>query len=170
MKKLLLVSLLWIGLAGVAHANPATCFVLMLANTSGNTGTDCTVTPDPGFFISTLTLTGTDDYTGHLDGNPVVSFGATLDQTTTVFSIPAFCDVTTSAGNSVPCFFGVLPANTVTGLDLSTYTVHLINASNTVTGGDVVGDSILLFLGFGETKIPVTPPVPEPASLLLLAS
>jgi hypothetical protein len=173
MKKLLLASLIWIGVAGVTHASPKACFVLMAANSTGNNGTTtCTVTPDPGFFISDLTLTGTDDYTGYLDGSPVVSFNATLDQSTTIFSIPTFCAVLTDASdNSAPCFNTVLPANTVAGLDLSSFSVRLTNASNTVAGGDVVGDSIALFLSFGETlRPPPPPPMPEPSSLLLLSS
>jgi PEP-CTERM motif len=172
MKKLLLASLIWIGVAGVTHASPNDCFVLMGANTTGNSGTTCTVTADPGFFISDLTLTGSDDYTGYLDGTPVVTFNATLDQSTTVFSIPTFCAVLTNASdNSTPCFNTVLPANTVTGLDLSSFTLRLTNASNTVIGGDVVGDSIALFLSFGETESPPPPPpMPEPSSLLLLSS
>ena len=170
MKKLLLVSLLWVGLAGVAHATVVDCSVLMAANTSGSTGSTCTVAPDPGFFISTLTLTGTDDYTGYLSGNPVVSFGATLSQSSTLFSA-LFCNVTTiTFSNSQPCSITVLPANTVTGLDLATYSVQLTNASNTVAGGSVVGGSIELFLNFGETESPVDGTVPEPSSLLMLSS
>lgn len=178
MKKLLLLSLLWIGLAGVAKATPIDCFVLMAANTSGNTGSTCTVTADPGFFISSLTLTGTDDYTGYLSGSPVVSYSATLNQSSAVFSPPAFCNVTTALANSAPCFITVLPASTVTGLNLASYTVQLTAASNTVLGGAVVGDSIELFLNFGETFGSVTGTgdgtgtgsVPEPATLLLLLS
>jgi hypothetical protein len=169
MKKLLLVSLLWIGMAGVVHASPVTCFVLMAENTSDNAGTTCTITPDPGFFISSLTLTATDDYTGLLNGLPIVEFAVTLDQSSNVFSIPTACDVFTGTTGSEPCNSVINPASTVTGLDLATYTVQLINASNSVAGGNVVGDSIALFLNFGETLGP-TPPVPEPTSLLLLSS
>lgn len=173
MRKLLLASLIWIGMAGAVHATPTHCFVLMGENTTGNSGTTCTITADPGFFISSLTLTGTDDYTGYLDGSapfPVVNFEATLNQSTAVFSIPTFCSVFTSpANNSMPCNDTINPANTVTGLDLSSYTLQLINASNTVTDGDVAGDSIALFLNVGETA-GAPPPMPEPASLLMLSS
>jgi PEP-CTERM motif len=178
MKKLLLLSILSIGMAGVAHAGPMTCFVLMASNTSGNTGSTCTVTADPGFFISTLTLTGTDDYTGYLSGNPVVSYAATLNQSSAAFSPPIFCNVTTTLGDSTPCFIVGLPSATVTGLNLASYSVQLTDASNTVLGGAVAGDSIELFLNFGETfgsgtgtgTGTGTGNVPEPASLLLLLS
>jgi PEP-CTERM motif len=173
MKRLLLASLIWVGLAGVVHATASDCYVLMAANSTGNDGTTtCTITPDPGFYISALTLTGADDYTGYINGDPLVNFGATLDQSTTVFSIPTFCTVFTDAsGDGEVCNDTVLPANTVTGLDLSSYTLRLTNASNTVTGGDVVGDSIVLNLDYAETESPPPPPpMPEPSSLLLLSS
>ena len=171
MKKLLLVSLFWIGLAGAANAAPVICSVLMLPNTTGNTGSTCMVNADPGFFISSLTLTGTDDYTGYQTGtgsNPTVSFAASLNQSTSVFTGVTYCNVTTNMGNSVPCAITVLPASTVTGLNLSTYSVNLFNAMNTVSGGTVTGDSIVLDLNFGETMIPTN--TPEPSSLLMLSS
>lgn len=170
MKNLFVIALLCIGFAGVANATPISCAVLMYSNTSGNTGTTCTVNPDPGFFISALTLTGTDDYTGLEAGNPVVSFSATLVQTVTLFS-ETYCNVSTGPTASIPCSIVTLPAATVAGLDLTSFSVYLSNASNTVSGGSVVGSSIVLHLGFGETQDPVPPPpAPEPSSLLMLSS
>lgn len=143
------------------------CAVLMPANTSGSTGSTCTVNPDAGFYISSLTLTATDDYSGLQSGNPVVQFGASLNQSSGVFSSIVYCDVTTGLTGSDPCSAGVLPANTVSGLNLSTYSVNLFNGINTVTGGVVTGASIVLSLNYGETLIPLTG-TPEPATLGLL--
>ncbi len=89
MKKLFLISLFLIAVAGLASATPVTCAVLMVPNTTGNTGSTCSVTPDPGFFISSLTLTGMDDYTGLQTstgpGVPIITYGATLTQSSNVF-------------------------------------------------------------------------------------
>jgi len=163
MKKLILLSLAAIGIASVASATPVNCEVLMAANTMGGSSNTCTVTPDPGDFISSLTLTGADDYTGFLTGNPVVAFSATLVQSSPVFSAPTFCSATTSGVNSVSCAITVSPS-TVTGLDITTpYSLNLINAANTVTGGGVTGASITLALSFTES--PITSSTPEPATL-----
>src|SRR5579871_6504066 len=132
MKKLILLSLAAIGIASVASATPVNCEVLMAANTSGGSSNTCTVAPDPGDFISSLTLTGADDYTGYLTGNPVVAFSATLIQSSSIFSAPTFCNATTSGVNSVSCAITVNPTSTITGLDITTpYSLNLINASNT---------------------------------------
>jgi hypothetical protein len=163
LKKLLLLSLALIALAGLVSATPVTCAVLMFPNTSGNTGTTCTVNPDPGFFISSLTLTGTDDYTGLQSGSPVVTYSGNLSQSTIVFGI-GFCDVTSGVAGSIPCADTVMPSATVTGLNLDTYSVNLVNAADTVTGGSVAGTSIVLHLDYAETQIPTTG-TPEPATL-----
>jgi hypothetical protein len=167
MKKLLLLTFALMALAGLASATPVMCAVLMFANTVGNTGNTCTVNPDPGFFISSLTLTATDDYTGLQSGSPVVTYSGSMNQSSAVYSSIVFCNVTTGATGSNPCSSGVLPSNTVTGLNLSTYSVNLFNASNTVIGGVVTGASVVLSLNYGETLIPVTG-TPEPATLGLL--
>ena len=169
MKKLLLIGIFWAATAGLASATDVPCAVLMTPNTTGNTGSSCTVNADPGFYISSLTLTGTDDYTGDQSGDPFVDYGATLTQSSDVYDPPTFCVVVTSGGHSVPCAFAIPPASTVTGLDLASYTVQLIDAGNTVTGGTITGASIVLELNWGETQIPVSP-TPEPGTLSLMGS
>jgi hypothetical protein len=165
MKKLVLTALLLIGIAQLASASPIDCSILMSPNSSVTLLTStCTVNPDPGFFISTLTLTAADDYTGLQSGSPVVNYDATLNQTATVFTILDYCDVTTGISGSIPCNSTVQPSNTVTGLDLPTYSIHLIDGSNTVTGGTVTGASIVLTLNYGETQIPLGT-VPEPVTV-----
>ncbi len=172
-KKILVLSILLVALAGLASATPVQCGILMQANSSTTVFSSvCTVDPDPGFFISSLTLTGTDDYAGDLFGNPIVSYAATFSQSDPVFTTPVFCAVTTSLSHSQPCDVTILPSSTVTGLDLSTYTIGLINGSNTVTGGGVIGAAIILALDFGETPIADGKAgdtgAPEPATLGLM--
>jgi hypothetical protein len=166
LKKLLLISLALIAFASLASATPVMCAVLMFPNTSGTNGSVCSITPDAGFFISSLTLTGTDDYTGLQSGNPVVTYAATLTQSSPVFGA-TYCNVTTGTTGSNPCAISVTPSSTVTSLNLSTYSLQLTNATNTVTGGAITGASIVLALNYGETMIPVTGS-PEPATLGLM--
>jgi hypothetical protein len=173
MKKILVLSLLLVALAGLASATPVGCGILMKGNSSTTlVSSMCTVNPDPGFFISSLTLTGTDDYAGDLFGNPVVTYAATFSESGPVFMAPVFCNVTTGLFHSQPCNVTILPSSTVTGLDLSTYTIGLINGSNTVTGGGILGASIVLALDLGETAIPGTKAgdadAPEPTTLGLM--
>jgi hypothetical protein len=67
MKKFIVISAFLVGIAGVASAAPVMCAVLMEANLTGRTGSTCTVIP-AGFYISSLTLTGIDDYCGLRSG------------------------------------------------------------------------------------------------------
>jgi hypothetical protein len=166
MKKVLLPLLVSVGVMGVASATPVTCSILMGPNSSTVfLSSTCSVTPDPGFFINSLTLTGTDDYTGYMGGSPTVNFNSvTLNQSSAVFSGAVYCAVTTSGSNSQPCAITVLPANTVTGLNLSAYSIGISGATNVVSGGAVAGASIVLDLDFGETRNPIST-VAEPATL-----
>jgi len=170
MKKLVLTAVFLIGIAQLASATPVDCAILMAPNSSVTFSTStCTINPDPGFFISSLTLTAEDDYTGLQSGSPIVQYAATLDQTATVFTDVIYCNVNTVfPGDSFPCPSPVLPSNTVSGLDLSTYSVHLIDGSNMVTDGSVTGASIVLTLNYGETLIPPGT-VPEPATVGLVS-
>jgi hypothetical protein len=166
MKKLLFTALFLTGIAQFASATPIDCGILMAPNSSTTFATTtCTVNPDPGFFISSLTLTATDDYTGFQSGSPDVMYAATLNQTAPVFTSVTYCEVVTISGNSVPCSDTILPAMTVSGLDLSTYSISLINGSNTVVGGTVLGASIGLHLDYAETLSPSS--VPEPTTIVL---
>jgi hypothetical protein len=174
LKKLLFISLVLIGIASLASATPVTCAVLMSPNTGGGSTSVCTVTADAGFYISSLTLSGTDDYTGYQSGSPTVSFGGTISQTAgldTPFTNPTFCNVITVGVNSVSCGITVNPTATVTNTNqaITTYSLQLINIVNSVAGGSVTGASIVLNLDYGQTQIP-TGGVPEPATLGLMGS
>ncbi len=166
MKKLVLTSLFLIAFAGLASATLISpCAVLMLPNSSGNTGSTCSATPDAGFTISSLTITITDDYTGYQSGSPVVSYSGTLNQSTNVFQTTplTLCSVSTSGGNSVPCANNL---GTVTGLNLAGYTVNLANAGNSLAGGVVTGASEVMTLSYTES--PITVGTPEPATISLM--
>jgi hypothetical protein len=168
MKKILVLSLFLVAIAGLACATPVMCDVVMQPNSSNIVlSSSCTVHPDSGFFISSLTLTGFDSFTGG-GANPIVNFTGTLAQSSPVFSIPSFCQVTADAGNnSINCPFTVLPSNTVTSLHLATFTASISAASNTEVQGTISAASINLFLDYGETLIPVTG-TPEPTTLGLM--
>lgn len=170
MKKLLLISLALVAIAGVAGATPVSCGVVMAPNSSTLLlSSACTVNPDPGYYISSLTLTGNDSFTGGA-GLPLVDFTGTLFDSNGVFTIPAFCPVSSdSSSNSINCPITVNPSSTVSGLNLSTETISISAASNTEVQGTVSAASINLFLDFAETQIPVTG-TPEPATLGLMGS
>lgn len=162
MKKIILLSLASFAIASVVTATPV-CQALMNPNTSGNSTTLCSVTADPGQFITSLTLTGTDDYTG-ATGTPTVSFTGTFVQSSPVFTI-TLCNVVSGGSGSIPCAIGVTPASpvNVSGLGITSYTADIIGITNTVAGGSVIGDSIGLTLAF--TEAPLTTTTPEPATL-----
>jgi hypothetical protein len=163
---LILVSLaMTAGLASASITYSTPCSVLMFPNTTGNAGSTCSATPDAGFFLNSLTITITDDYTGLQSGTPTVSYTGTLTQSSAVFSAPTFCNVTTSGSNSVPCSVTINPSSTVTGLNLASYTIQLTNAGNSVTGGAVTGASEVMTLSATEAPIGGTP---EPATLGLV--
>lgn len=169
MKKLIFASLFLIAIAGLASATPVVCDVVMAPNSSNIVlSSSCTVNPDPGFYISSLTLTGYDSFAGGA-ALPIVDFTGSISQSDNIFSIPDFCPVTSSgANNSINCNLTVLPSNTVTGLDLSTYTASIGSASNTEVQGIVAAASISLVLDYGETKIPAGS-VPEPYTIGLMS-
>ena len=173
MKKLLLISLSLIAIGGVAGATPVACDVVMAPNSSNILlSSPCTVNPDPGYYISSLTLTGYDSFSGGAN-LPVVDFTGTLLDTAGVFSIPVFCPVSSDVNsNSINCNFTVQPSNTVTGLNLSTDTISISSASNTELQGSISVASINLSLDYAETLIPTGPPssTPEPATLGLMGS
>jgi hypothetical protein len=171
MKKLLLTSLFLIATAGLASATPVICDVVMQPDSSNIVlSSSCTINPDPGFYISSLTLTGFDSFTGGI-GLPIVDFTGALSQSDNVFNIPSFCQVTSDPGdNSINCNFTVLPSNTVTGLDLSTYTVDISSASNTEVQGSIAAASITLIMDYAETFSPATSGgVPEPYTIGLMS-
>jgi hypothetical protein len=176
MKKILLIALSLFVLAGLASATPIMCGGdLMSANTNGAIGPACTAVAPSGFFISSLTLTTTDDYTGFISGTPLVSYFITFAQNPgfppingiiPVYSTtPNGCAVGTAGSppSSNPCMNA---AETINGNFGGTSTVQ-ISAGNTVSGGAVTGASVVYTLDYAVTMIPVTG-TPEPATLGLM--
>jgi hypothetical protein len=159
------------GLASASITYTSPCSVLMSPGDTNDSGSTCTVTPDSGFFIDSLTITITDDYTGYLSGNPTVNYSGTLTQSAAVFGAPVFCAVTTagSPSSSVPCTAGITPANTVSGLNLSFYSIQLTGTGNVVTGGAVTGASEVLTISATESPI-ITSGTPEPATFGLMGA
>lgn len=155
------------GLASASITFVSPCSVLMFPDTTGNTGSICTATPDPGFVIDSLTLTITDDYTGFQSGSPVVSYSGTLTESSAIFGV-IFCNVTTGGSGSVPCSATITPSATATGLSLGGFTIQLTNAGNTVAGGVVTGASEVMTLSGTET--PITTGTPEPATFGMMGA
>ena len=175
MKTLVLLSLVLIGFAASAAASPVQCSVLLTPNETGASTDLCTVTAPAGFYISSLTLTGTDDYTGYQNNNPVVSFDGRLSPSAALakpLGASTFCDVVTLDANSVPC--AILPnpiPGSNTNPDITSFSLQLVNISNTVTNGTVTGASIVLNLDYEVAQIPEVVPtgvIPEPSTLGLL--
>jgi hypothetical protein len=175
MKKLVLLSLVLIGLAALAAATPVQCSVLMTPNETGASTDLCTVTAPAGFYISSLTLTGMDDYAGYQNNNPVVSFSGTLSPSaalTTPLGAPTFCDVVTSGINGVAC--EILPnpnPGSNTNPAITTFSLQLTNISNTVTNGTITGATVVLNLDYGVAQIPGVVPtavISEPSTFGLV--
>jgi hypothetical protein len=174
MKKLLLIALSLGVLAGLAGATPLNCGgALMNPNSGPVDGPVCTVNAPGGFFISALTLTSTDDYTGYVSGTPPfpqVNFTIGFDQNPGFAAINgtgAGCMVATagSPASSVPC---QNTPQTINGNFGASATVQL-NASNLVTGGTVTGASVVYTLDYAVTQIQ-TSGTPEPATLGMMGS
>jgi hypothetical protein len=170
MKKLVLTSLFLVAFAGLASASLISpCAVLMLPNSSGNTGSTCSATPDAGDVITSVTVTITDDYTGYQSGSPVVSYSGSLSQSTNVLPTGALtlCSVSTNLTpappSSAPCTN--TPLVSATNLTLSGYTVNLTGAGNTLAGGVVTGASEVMTLSYTEAPSTGTP---EPATISLI--
>jgi hypothetical protein len=143
------------------------CAVLMSPNTTGNTGGTCSATADAGDYLTSVTISLTDDYTGFQTGNPIVSFSGTLSESAALFTGFTFCNVTTTSGNSNPCSAAVLPSSTAfnANTSLTSFSFHITNGGNSVSGGTVTGASEVFTISATEAPIPG---VPEPATLSLL--
>jgi hypothetical protein len=175
MKTLVLLSLVLMGFAASAAATPVQCSVLLTPNETGASTDLCTVTAPVGFYINSITLTGTGDFTGYQNGNPVVSFEGTFSTSAVLtgpLGSPTFCDVVTSGTNSIPC--SILPnpdSGSNTNPAITTFSFQLTNVGNSVTNGTITGASIVLDLDYGVTPIPgAVPPgaVSEPSTLGLV--
>ena len=157
------------GLASASITYTSPCAVLMFPNTTGNTGSTCSATADPGDYLTSVTITITDDYTGWQSGTPVVSYSATLLESTGLYSGATFCNVTTSGSNSsVPCAVTILPSATIANSlqSLTAFTIQLTNAGNSVSGGAVTGASEVMTITATEAAITL----PEPATFSLMGA
>src|ERR1700733_13973007 len=104
MKQLLLLAIVLTCFAGLASASITftNCSVLEPENSGPFNSGVCQATADPGFFISSITMTITSDYTGYQNGSPTVT-----DTYGYVLNTPGFGGipngvVTTTGTNSNP--------------------------------------------------------------------
>lgn len=163
------------GLASASIAYVTPCAVLMFPNSSGNTGSICSATADAGDYLTSITISIEDDYTGWQSGSPTVSYSGTLTESAPLFTSPTFCNVTTTlsgsptSGNSNPCAVTINPTGTVTNSNtaLTAFTIQLTNAGDTVSGGSVTGASEVMTISATEAPIPSTG-TPEPTTFGLV--
>jgi hypothetical protein len=128
----------------------------------------CSATADPGFFLNSITVTITSDYTGWQNGNPTVTEVYAFIQNTPGLpsTIPNGVVTTTlggGSGNSNP----IQNYNqTVNGNFGSTATVQF-SMSNSVASGTVTGASGVMTIS--ATELPAAG-LPEPTTMVLLGS
>jgi hypothetical protein len=113
MKKLLWLSLTLVAFTALASASPVNCGNLFNGNKNTNIfsagqfvlGGACSIDAGAGNYITALTLTGTDDYTGYSSGNPTVNFTVLLTEVGGSFfnATESYCPVITTGTNSTPC-------------------------------------------------------------------
>jgi hypothetical protein len=170
MKRLLYSALLLLTLSAFANALTivSPCFVVEAPNSGPLLSNACSVTATPGFFIDSVTVTLTSDYTGWVDLNPVVTatYAFTVD-TAGFGAIPNGVVTTTLSGspqqgNSNP----VVNMNTTLNGNFGSSVVERFNMSNTVAGGDVLFTSGKMTISATESPSPT----PEPATLGLIGS
>ena len=104
MRKYLLLTLLGLGCAGFANATivfVSPCTVLEGPNSGPTLSSTCSATADAGFFLSSVTLTLTSDYTGLVSGSPTVTDTYTFATNTAGFGAIPNGVVTTSGTGSV---------------------------------------------------------------------
>jgi hypothetical protein len=164
MKKLLLLSAFTMTFAGLASASitfVTPCVAFEGTNSGAVASTTCSATADAGFFIDSVTLTITSDYTGYVSGSPVVTDVYTFNLNDAGFgAIPNGIVTTNGTNNSVSTMnFN----STVTG-DFGSLVRESFFLSNSVAGGVVAGTSGVMTLTATESAI-VTP---EPATLGLV--
>lgn len=159
MKKIVFAAIVISGLAGSAGASiiySSPCSVLQSPDSGPTLSGVCSATADPGFYISSVTLTITSDYTGWQSGNPVVTNTYTFATNTAGFGTIPDGVVTTSGTNSssIQNFDVTLFGNFGPSVSES------FNMSNAVTGGTVTGSSGVMTITATETASAV----PEPAT------
>lgn len=127
------------GLASASITYTTPCGLLMGPNNStGVNGQTCSATADPGDYLTSMTISITDDYTGYQTGNPIVSYSGTLTDSASLYGAPTFCNVGTGGSplGSVACLATILPSATVTNSNTSitSFTIQITNGENTVAG------------------------------------
>jgi hypothetical protein len=150
-------------LASAAIIVSSPCSVLQGANQGSSSASSiCSVTADPGFFLNSITITVTSDYTGFQSGTPTATLVYSYAQNTPGFGAIPNGVVTTSGTNSVP----VQNSNqTVNGNFGGSATVQFA-ITNSVAGGSVTGVSGVMTISATETASAV----PEPATMMLFGS
>jgi len=158
--------LLWAGLASAMTIN-SPCSVLEGPNSGPSVSTMCSALADGGFFINSVTITITSDYTGYVSGNPVVTDTYTYAVNTAGFGAIPNGVVSTILVPPPPSSKAVMNFNSTVNGNFGASVTEQFNLSNTVAGGSVVGTSGVMTLT--ATESPITgPPVPEPISMALV--
>jgi hypothetical protein len=157
--------------AGVASASIVTvspCSVLEGPNTGPSGSSTCSVTADPGFFINSVTVTLTSDYTGFQSGNPVVTETYSFVTNGAGFgAIPNGVVTTSCSGSPVTCSSNpVQNFNSTANGNFGTSVTETFNMSNTVAGGAVTGASGVMTISATESPNGV----PEPMTLSMMGA
>jgi hypothetical protein len=156
-----LLLMLGSGLANAAIVLVSPCSVLEAPNSGPSNSAVCSATADPGFFINSVTLTITSDYTGYQSGTPTVTDTYSFVLNSAGFTAIPNGVVTTTGTNSNP----IQNYNQTRNGNFGSVVQEQISMSNTVAGGVVTGTSGVVTLTATETAITG---VPEPTTLSLL--
>jgi PEP-CTERM motif len=168
-KKFLLCSLVVAGFAGIAGASPIVCSGASYpAGNGGPVAITCNaalaVAPG-GFIIDSLTLIINSDFTGYINGTPVVTFNYT---NTGGFTDPGPQIVNTNLGNTPPNSIPQTYSTTLFGNFGSASPTFDVIGTSAISGGAIVSSSTVVMLDY--TIAPFSGPVPEPATLGLLGT
>jgi hypothetical protein len=158
------LTMLSAGLVGASIITTSPCAVLEVPNAGPLESSVCSVTADPGFFINSVTVTITSDYTGYQTGSPVVTYLYTFAVNTAGFGAIPNGMVTSNGEDHIP---NENFNSTVTGNFDSTVTER-INLTNSVTGGVVTGTSGVMTISATEIAQIIT--APEPLTLSLIGA
>jgi hypothetical protein len=155
---------LFASLAGASIITVSPCSVIEDPNSGPSSSGNCSATADPGFFINSVNVTITSDFTGYQSGTPTITYTYAFDINTAGFgAIPNGVITTTGGKDPVQNFDATLNGN------FGSTVIETFNVSNTVVGGAVTGASGVLTITATETEIPSNN-VPEPVTLSLIGS
>ncbi|HTS29995.1 MAG TPA: PEP-CTERM sorting domain-containing protein [Bryobacteraceae bacterium] len=174
MKQVLLTALIALSGAGLASAISivSPCSVLELPNGGPLTSAPtCSITADAGFYINSVTLTITSDYTGWQSGTPTVtdSFTFVTDSAGFAGMFGAIPDgvVNTNTGVNPPKSVPVVNYNETQNGNFGALVQESFSMTNTVINGVVTGTSGVMTITGTETPI-VVGSAPEPATVGLM--